>query len=53
MCCLSCDRVDRRDAATLMQSMWRMQLVRRELLVAKAAAVKVQAAWRGHQARLR
>lgn len=52
-CAATVCRVQRRHAATVLQSTWRMQLVRQQLLVAKAAAVVVQAAWRGHQARLR
>lgn len=40
-------------AATAMQSQWRMQLARRQLSIARAAAVEVQAVWRGHQAQLR
>lgn len=46
-------RVHRRQAATMIQSMWRAQLARQQLEVAKAAAVKVQACWRGYQARQR
>jgi hypothetical protein len=37
----------------MIQSMWRAQLARQQLEVAKAAAVKVQACWRGYQARQR
>jgi len=36
-----------------MQSMRRMQLARRQLAAAKAAAITVQAAWRGYEARQR
>lgn len=53
MPCLLSVRRQRRLAAATLQSMWRMQLARRQLLVAQAAAVEVQAAWRGHHARLR